>query len=157
MTSSAIVATPTWEEIPSVGWIKDLRLSSLFKAVMTMNKSLVSRVKVSERAVCGKRLPCWAIMCVCVDELGGCYQISWARFWILHNLRLIVKLENKTIFKTPDSIAFWLLARSIDQMQRRLSEVQRSEMMPVGLCTMQCAVCTTHYTLCTSTTSKNIH
>ena len=41
-----------------------------------MNKSLVSRVEVSERAVCGKRLPCIAIMYVCVDVLGGCYQIS---------------------------------------------------------------------------------
>ena len=62
----------------------------------------------------------------------------------LRNLRLIVKLENKTIFKTPDSIAFWLLARSIDQMQRKLSEVQRSEIMPAGLCSVQCGVCELH-------------
>ena len=62
----------------------------------------------------------------------------------MHNIRLIVKLENKTIFKTPDSIAFWLLARSIDQMQRKLSEVQRSEIMPAGLCSVQCAVCGLH-------------
>ena len=50
------------------------------------------------------------------------------------------------IFKTPVSIAFWLMARSIDQMQGKLSEVQRSEIMPGGLCSVQCVLHTAHYT-----------